>query len=226
MLKIQAQSKTVQRNLLSFKEMVYQHRKAEKERHKTFVGFVHKETGAMTFEKDPHSADWEKVVVIVDLDKHEVSARKCKDLTPKAHQIMAETLNLLKEVSEQVLDLKELSYFEVEPIEENSVVHEAWHKLDRLGAEKLLQNEPPGTYIFRKDAEVKILQSQLAHEHKRPVECLTLSYVDKEKGVHDCTLVRFYNRWQIYEDPTLTGSTYESVAELLANFQPKLGTPL
>lgn len=241
MLKVHVQSEAVRRNLWLFKQIVHRSRKAEKERIKTYAGFVHRATGSMVFSfgRELSAREWKPIMIIIDLDKHEVAVYEKEktekvfsynDLTPLAYRVMSETLGILKNLSRQVYDLKELSYFELDPsieaVESRDIIHLAWHQVNRPEAEKLLEGQPQGTYIFRKDEYAAILEQELAAEHKMPAKCVTLSYIDQKEVVRDCTIVKFYSRWQIYNDPSLTAQTYATIGELLSEFVPKLAKPL
>lgn len=241
MLKIHVQSEAVRRNLSLFKQIVHRSRKAEKERIKTYAGYVHKASGSMVFSlgKELSEKEWKPIIITVDLDKHEINVYEkqptekvfnCSELTPLAYRIMSETLGVLKQLSRQVYDLKELSYFELDPsmeaVESRDIIHLAWHQVSRAEAEKLLAGQPQGTYIFRKDEYAGVLEQELAAEHKTPIKCITLSYIDRKQCIRDYTIVKFHTRWLIYNDPTLTSASYGSIGELLEDFESNLAKPL
>jgi hypothetical protein len=241
MLKIHVQNEAVRRNLHLFKQIVHRSKKAENERYKTFSGFVHRQSGAMVFYygKDLSDREWKAIDISIDLDHHAVFAYEkgknekifeCGDLTPLAYRVMSETLHILDKLSHEAFDLKELSYFELDPsieaTESHDLIHEAWHQVDRKETEKLLANQAIGAYLFRKDEYAAILEQELTTAHKTPIRCVTLSYVDAKRVVRDCTLVKFCTDWQIYQDPRLSALAYSSIKSLIEAFEPQLGKPL
>lgn len=242
MLKIKVQSEAVRSNLELFQDIIRRSRDVE-QKIKTYSGFVHRATGAMQFRQEGSLSekDWKEIDICIDLEHHDISVfEKGKpeqvfqynDLAPLAYRVMAETLHVLLNLSRTIHDLKEFSYVVLESSAAVSkasrdLIHDAWHQVDREGAEKLLQEKSPGTYLFRKDEYASILENELAAQHQAPIKCVTLSYLDKESVVRDSTLLRFHGHWLIYnDDPKLEGQAYASVEELLKIHDPKLEKPL
>lgn len=108
------------------------------------------------------------------------------------------------------------------------IIHEAWHQVDRIGAEKLLlHHQTIGNYLFRKDPIAEQLEKRLSKEWKISIKCLTLTYLDPEEHVRDLTIVLKGDLWMFYDDsPNLKGQFYETVEELLATMDNVLSKPL
>ncbi len=107
------------------------------------------------------------------------------------------------------------------------LVHEAWHSVDRMEAERLLEKERIGTYLFRKDEYATILEEQLSSRFREPVKCLTLTYLNDDRRVCDLTFVGKGGRWFIYDnDPTLENRGENSIQALFKSLRSILTQPL
>lgn len=238
-MKVHVQNESVRRNIDLFKQIAY---RAASERKKTYDVFVNRLTGIMRFTPsvDLNEREWKQIVLHVNMDTHEIDVvEKGKenqsfeyaDILPLAYKVMVETLRVLHVLVRQVHDLKELGEIEFEPsmgqVQNRDLIHEAWHQVDRLGAERLLHGHAPGTYLFRKDEYATILEHELTLAFHQPIKCVTLSYLDEKDKVCDQTLVIRDERWLIYDDdPNLTGHSCETIGELLASKEEQLHTPL
>lgn len=238
-MKVHIQNESVRRNVDLFKQIAH---RAASERKKTYSVFVNRLTGAMSFTPsvDLNEREWKPIVLHVNLDTHEIDvvekgkenqSFECGDILPLAYKVMVETLRVLHIIVRQIHDLKELGEIEFEPsmgpMKSRDLIHEAWHQVDRLGAEKLLHGHSPGTYIFRKDVYASILENELTLAYHQPIKCVTLSYLDEDEKICDHTLVIRNERWLIYDDdPNLAGNSCETIGELLANKEDHLHTPL
>lgn len=243
MLKVHVQSEAVRRNLELFKQITTRFRQKPSTKHTdTCVAVVNRSTGAMRFSEmtglDPN--EWKHIIINIDLDGHDVQvfeeggkkeSFECKDLEPLAYRIMSETLSVLQLIIEQAKDLKDLSHLEIEPAMgptiSRDLVHEAWHQLDRIGAETLLREHSTGAYFFRKDPYASVLEQELIHSHHKPIKCLTLTFLDPEKVVRDRTIVKYEDRWLFYnDDPNLSDESFETIGELLSSMGTMLRQPL
>jgi hypothetical protein len=234
MIKVHVQSEQVRRNIDLFQKVV-QHFKNSTEK-KAVPTYVNRLTGAMRFSDKAgvEEREWKPLIMQIDLSKHELLVSEGSrdvftydDLEPTAYRIMSETFHVLEELAHEVHDLKELAQFELEPampsLQSRDCIHEAWHQVDRVGAEELLKEQTAGVYLFRKDTYAHMLERELTLALKTPVKCLTLSYTDDHYQVHDLTLVSFQGRWLIYnDDPNLSGRSYRTISDLLASITPKL----
>lgn len=108
------------------------------------------------------------------------------------------------------------------------IVHEAWHQVDRIGAEELLAGKSPGSFIFRKDEYASLLEEQFhASKSSERVICFTLTYREAHDHVVDRTIVCKNNRWFFYDDdPALQGPSYDSIYALLDNAGADLSFPV
>jgi hypothetical protein len=242
MLKVHVQSEQVRRNIDLFQQMIRQYKSSLEEEHsKAYTTYVNRLTGAMRFSDrmGVEQKEWKPVILRIDLDQHEVvvsegknRAFECGDLEPTAYRIMAETFHVIEEIAKEVHDLREFSEIELEPpmapVYSRDLVHEAWHQVDRIGAEELLKEHSTGSYLFRKDSYAHVLEHELTVALKTPVKCLTLSYLGEGSQVHDTTIVTFNNRWLIYnDDPNLSSEkSFSSIGELLGSLSEKLTKPL
>lgn len=162
---------------------------------------------------------------------------KYKDLEPLARQVMSETIKVLNSISGHLknrLDVEgvlgELSHVNIESSLAHSkgdIIHQTWHEIDRAGAERLLKKEAPGTFFFRKDEYATVLEEQLSSRFRMPIRCWTLTYIDAHLKVSDRTIVHKNKRWLLYhDDPSLEGSSFTAVEELLHSLKDELRSPL
>jgi hypothetical protein len=107
------------------------------------------------------------------------------------------------------------------------LVQEAWHHVDRLGAEKILNHKSRGSFLFRKDEYAVRLEEQLNSNLEEKVTCLTLSYLQSPEHVVDRTLIFKQHRWSFYDDDThLHGRSYETIDDLLKHVDTDLNHPI
>ncbi len=192
-------------------------------------GFVNCVTGEICFEPQVQttSEKWKPIYLyvseegdflVIGVDEAQFSL---DDFFPSAYSSMIETVRILNYVLQLLqgradvdLLLKQLSGLEIAISKD--IIHDAWHQVDRIGAERLLEKQVSGTYLFRKDEYAAILEDQLMVQHKMPIKCLTLSYIDKKSRVVDLTVVKKEDRWLYYDDdPSLTGPLFPDVVALL-----------
>ena len=148
------------------------------------------------------------------------------DLAPVAQEIFRKTMVVLNEACRRLsgpsdLDTKVTVLIRMDidsetmPSERN-ILFEAWHIVDRLGAESLLMERPVGSYLFRRDPFCEILEQQLQELHKKVIKCFTLSYSEPNKKFCDRTLVHCDGKWQCYDDdPSLQQPSFNELIELL-----------
>lgn len=107
------------------------------------------------------------------------------------------------------------------------LVQEAWHQVDRLGAEAILANKALGSFFFRKDEYAARLEEQLNAHLEKKVVCFTLSYLETKDHVIDRTIVCKEGRWYFYDDdPQLNELSYESIEDLLTHAGSSLTYPV
>lgn len=253
-MKVRIQSDVVRKNIELFKHLakrqVDQHATLPLQ---GYTAFVHRETGALRFiDEGKETVDaslWKPVRLKVRLkgledrqgvfelvgeEKREELFRY-DDLLPAAYTVMKETLRALNQISAHLDPSRDLgkvwgefAHLEIEVGgESKDLIYEAWHQVDRLGAEKLLERQLVGTFLFRKDEYAAILEEQLKQRFPFPVRCWTLTFLDEEFKVSDRTIVKKDRNWLFYnDDPTLSGHSYETAMELLESLKSKLRTPL
>lgn len=223
---------------------------------KSYAAFINRKTGEISFaeldEEIKEGKDWKTIHIrmripdhleegffeIMDGDNKEQSFEYA-DLGPAAHRALAETvktLNLLAYPSAKLKNVErifqELSELEIEPNLEKKqrrdLVHDAWHQIDRIEAEKLLNDYPVGTYLFRKDEFAALLEAELNAQHSdHPIKCVTLTYSEWEGKISEKTLVLKDGKWQFYNDNLeIDGHPYPSVESLLKTMDDTLREPL
>ncbi len=211
--------------------------------HCEFDAFVHKTNGALLLRApDRMGKEWKIVVLEMELspssvdetffclydDQEDREDFRWDDFKPEAIQAISETFHLLNKTSRELFSftndpmllLDAICSIEItsglQRLLGKDLVHEAWHQLDRVGAERLLQKEQSGTFIFRKDEYVYILENQLKMRFQIPLSCITITFIDKSQKVNDLTIVVKDNRWMFYDDdPNLEGDSYPDIYALL-----------
>ena len=159
------------------------------------------------------------------------------DLAPEAFHIIQGTLKVINDLCRQIksltsLDAKisaiaQVAIDAITPRQDKRILIDAWHFVDRMGAEDLLLNKPVGTYLFRKDSYADILEQQLKKQHRKKVRCFTLTYAGSNLVICDLTLVEVDGAWQVYnDDPSLQQAACSELQELLGKFKEKLKYPL
>ena len=163
---------------------------------------------------------------------------ECVDLTPLARHILAQMIAALNTLVYETPNpdnvkevLKEIIQAQLEAPNpkslEKDIVHNAWHPVDRLEAERLLEHRAVGTYLFRKDEYVTILEEQLSSRWRVPVKCLTLTVLEPHDKVTDLTLVGKEGSWYIYDnDPSLEDTAFSDISALMQSIRDRLTEPL
>jgi hypothetical protein len=185
-----------------------------------------------------HIKEYDEEEGVFDVAEEGTSWRffRCDDLEPSAYKVLAETVKTLNFVSKKLhLEMekiiRELTGLEIESLPAvlmgKDIIHEAWHQVDRIGAEMLLRDQIEGTFLFRKDSFACILEEQLKNHFQLHIKCVTLTFLEENGKVTDKTLVAKEGLWLIYDDdPNLVGPSYSSIHHLLEGIQHILKTPL
>ncbi|MGH2613509.1 MAG: SH2 domain-containing protein, partial [Rhabdochlamydiaceae bacterium] len=177
----------------------------------------------------------ELAILIITLDiGHKAMSWKTKErekLLPKAEAHLQEMAEILKKVFSKIDKLGQITQFHwegsLENQDEDSILKQTWHDVDREGAERLLLKQQAGTFLFRKDHFAITLQEILRRGLKKTIQCYTLSYLDNEGIVRDKTIVFVNQKWTFYDDdPTLSGPTFRSVGELVRSMGSNTKYPL
>jgi hypothetical protein len=159
------------------------------------------------------------------------------DLTPSAFRILRETMKVLGEIGGQLKGpsdlntkisvLTQLSIDAEVSHQDRNVIIDAWHHVDRLQAESLLEGLPLGTYLFRKDGYAAILEEQLQREHHKKIKCFTATFSSEGHKVSDLTFVHSDGAWQLYnDDPSLEQQKFDDVRDLVDSLKGILKYPL
>ena len=212
-MKITVQNDAIRKNIELFRDIV---KKEEAGRLKNLAAHVNRHSGMLSFGTSVNEHDWKPITIRMNSRKKagpfEALEVTSSDLEPVAYCVMAETINALNKVAsiEALYDLEVESTRRV--LDGKDLVHEAWHTVDRVGAEKLLGGRTEGTYIFRKDEYAQLLEREL----KESIKVLTLTVVEADDKICDYTVVCKDKRWLFYnDDPSLSGPSYPSIYDLL-----------
>ncbi len=239
MNKLHIQNETVRKNIVLIIDTVREQRKLpqrqKEQRQKTLEFIMDLKTGELR--KAP--SENKSIEIHLDLDKQQVrvterqDARQfnLKEMDPKGRKVLSETCHYLKSALMHIHDIHELAHLEFEPsIQEiigRDLLREAWHAVKREEAELMLLNTSPGTYLFRKDHFVAVMEEIFSGAKKSRVRCFTLSYLDPEGQVREKTIVTWKDHWLFYDDdPTLSGRYYDSLEHLLSSMGRVLKRPL
>jgi len=237
--KLHIQNETVRKNIVLIIDTVREQRKLpqrqKEQRQKTLEFIMDLKTGELR--KAP--SENKSIEIHLDLDKQQVrvterqDARQfnLKEMDPKGRKVLSETCHYLKSALMHIHDIHELAHLEFEPsIQEiigRDLLREAWHAVKREEAELMLLNTSPGTYLFRKDHFVAVMEEIFSGAKKSRVRCFTLSYLDPEGQVREKTIVTWKDHWLFYDDdPTLSGRYYDSLEHLLSSMGRVLKRPL
>lgn len=238
MYKLHIQNEKVRCNIALIIETIrlQGHTRPEKEQHRAILFFaIDPQTGLLQLE-----APQQRLIEIhLDLNKREVrvvekgSAQlfNLEEMQPKGQQVLSETCHYLKLALTHLHDIHEIAHLELEPsmdeIKGRTLLHEAWHALERQDAELILLNTMPGTYLFRKDRFAGVMEEILSAAKQTRIKCLTLTYLDPQGQVRDKTIVVWKDHWLFYDDdPTLSGSYFQSLEDLLFSLGNVLKRPL
>lgn len=185
--------------------------------------FCDLETGMIFYTPTPiPSHEMAQLIISLDIDHRQMKwhTRESEKLLPKATAHLQEMAEVFKRNLSKIGKLSQLANFHwqgpLQSKEHDSALKQTWHDVDREGAEKLLADEPSGTYLFRQDHFVRTLQDILRRGLKKTVKCFTLTYLDHDGSVKDRTVVFYDQKWTFYDDdPTLSGPTWPSLRDLL-----------
>ncbi len=222
---------------------------------KSYSAFVNRKTGEIRFAEleteTIEGKDWKQISVRMRIPEHleegvfeviggenEEQSFEYADLGPAAFHALSETvkmLNMLAYPSAKKKNVErifiEISELEIEPglekRKKRDLIHEAWHQVDREEAEKLLNDCPVGTYLFRKDEFAALLEAELNAQHEdHPIKCVTLTYSEWDSKISEKTLVFQDNQWKFFNDDLeLHGSSYPSIESLLKTMDAVLRQP-
>ena len=249
-MKLVIESAIVYKNVKLFKQIVAKHLHDSCQQ---FNAYINRKTGELLFQDQMEPTDKLNLKVYKPLclnfrtttpgfeileEQSNESLFECADLSPQARHVLAQLISTLNQVVletshpnniEEVL--KELSHAELEaPMPKllaKDLIHDAWHEASRIEAECLLEHKAVGTYLFRKDEYATLLEEQLSSRWRKPIKCLTLTYLQPHDKVRDLTLVNKNSHWYIYDDdPSLEETAYSDISALLKDLRHELTEPL
>jgi hypothetical protein len=235
--KLHIQNEKVRRNIALIIETIRRHGHAPgTERHRTTLTFaLDPQTGLLQLE----APQYRIIEIHLDLNKREVDVVEkgsqqlfnIEEMQPKGQQVLSETCHYLKLALAHLHDIHEIAHLELEPsmdeIKGRTLLHEAWHAIERQDAELILLNTMPGTYLFRKDRFAGVMEEILSAAKQTRIKCMTLTYLDPQGQVRDKTIVVWKDHWLFYDDdPTLSGSYFQSLEDLLFSLGNVLKRPL
>lgn len=173
------------------------------------------------------------LIITLDIDRAQMTwkTKEGAKLLSRAEMHLQEVAEVLKKIFPKIEKLSALTHFHWQSSQESqgedSIIRQTWHDVDREGAEQLLLRQSAGTYLFRKDPYTLTLQEILRRGLKKTVRCYTLTYLDAERIVRDRTVVFANQKWTFYDDdPTLSGASWNSVADLLLSMGTHTKYPL
>lgn len=252
-MQVAVEEEVVGRNVERFQRFVREVVDSVRTTRRQQVGFysasVHRASGEIAFERDYSfsSKKWKRLEVCLRVSREggvtmevgecsrNAEAFCCEEISKHALHILAQTIKTLNALAEHVKAshdfkrlLRQIAQMSLEvktvSLTGKEIVHEAWHDVDRLGAEKVLEEQIVGTFLFRKDRYAQWLEARLCAALRREVQCVTLTY-RRQGGVSDLTVVQREGRWMVYaDDPSLQAeASYASAALLCEHVQGLLG---
>lgn len=213
---------------------------------KSYKAFLNRTSGKLVFadafkdQKAFSSHDWKELSIEYLYDpftesfhaiayeaNKESEAFKFTGLSPLAIKTIQSTMTTLNKLSslvkgsgsDLITKVKAICKLQMDigSVQKNkSIVVAAWHSVDRVKAEKLLNKQPPGTFLFREDYYAKILSQQLSDRFGKDVKCITLTILEHGGKVSDFTLAHLDHLWRWYDDALFCNVRgYTSIEELL-----------
>lgn len=236
----------VRQNVILFMDVLSQAEQKSLTAKKTFRAWLHCRSGELFFTNPSEGRECKPVFLNFCYDPVQgeiqlfIQEKKDSfflgDLSPNAQRVFQETMRTFTEIalrlkgpSDLKTKLSVLSHLIVDIIlpADRNVLMAAWHLVDRMQAESLLENLPSGTFLFRKDSFTEVLEDQLKEQLKKPIKCFTLTLSHENHIISDYTLVYVDGRWQIYDDdPLLQQPSFPNLKSLLSSFQGNAKYPL
>ncbi|MCI0382210.1 MAG: hypothetical protein L0207_04065 [Chlamydiae bacterium] len=246
-MKVAILNPSVKKNVLLFRELfrrLYEKRKKEKEmEQKIYKAFINRHTGEIALRVISKERDWKPIVIelkylsgiatefeIMEPEKME-SEFTFSDLEPLAYKVMGETIKTLNSLcfdptskGEDIEKIyKQLSDVEIDETEPNlsgkpDLIKQAWHKIDREEAERLLEEAVIGAFLFRKDKFTTLLERDL-NKNGKTIDCFNITYKEWDEKISEKILLCINDhKWAFYNDDLdLECPFFETLDELLAS---------
>jgi len=230
-MKLHVHDEKVRSNIELIIDEVKRLRQNHPERIKVLHFVFHRQTGMLQLPKVKDS-DYLPIDLHIDLEARDVYfSDQLVGVEKMALNTLTETCTDLKKIVLRLIDIRQLVHLDLqsslEGVKGSRLLHEAWHSVDRAGAEKILKGHAKGSFLFRKDNFAAGLEEILSRAKNEKINCFTLTFIDYDNQVRDKTILRWNNRWMFYDDdPTLTKDFYSSFEDLLASLGAVLKKPV
>jgi hypothetical protein len=241
---------SVKKNITNLSHIIKEESIKDRERLvKYYSCYVNRKTGDLYFPAGEEASginltEWKPLKLIAKIDdrlnealfslneeSEKAEAFNYGECAPLANQVMEQMIKILNSITysihpktmRKILDTVASLQVEFVPIlaKGKEFIESAFYDIDRYAAERLLSDHVVGTYLFRKDSYVFVLEKAL------PVTCYTLTYLSRHNKIVDLTIVNKEDRWYFFDnDLTFSGPSYPSIDALLDSLGPKLCTPL
>ncbi len=151
-------------------------------------------------------------------------AFQLEGIAPMAIQVIKETIQTINTLSDLVkgssstiiTKVQDVCKLRIDEKKDTNVLTAAWHTVDRIGAERLLEREAVGTYLLREDDFAQLLSERLSDELGKTVKCITLSILEAKNHVCEYTLVHLDHRWHCYDNVEFCdGAGFQDLATLI-----------
>ncbi len=176
--------------------------------------------------------DWKEIHIIVNQSQKEGihfeardasdHALKPADIDPLAWRIAKETLEVLNVKGKEVDHLEAGMLPEEAVLQDLSSIHLGRPKemiedlagwfgaIGRIEAEKILENQPVGTYLLREaDEMMAVAASNLSRTNQIEIHPYLLTLVEKDLKISDILFLQTNKGWTLYEDdPNLKDPFY------------------
>ena len=214
------------------------------------IEILHRQPSASVEKGNP--ADWQEIHLIAENEGQTVHFRmtgpqgnslKPTELDPLAVRILFETLDVLnqlatlyhpipeKELPEDTV-LQDLSNIHISAVQPSIQMMPGWAGgVDRIEAERKLQDLPQGSYLIRMaDGPVQGLVQSLALANKTFIKLYVVTFVADEERMSERLLIETEWGWTVCRDDSDLASPvyhyYASLNSLLQSLSDQIKTPI
>lgn len=178
--------------------------------------------------REEAAEDWKEVQIIVEQKTSRDTAHfevrdtqnhslKPSDIDPLAWRIASETLDILNQKAKDVQSASPEILAEEAVLQDLSSIHIVTQKeriedlpgwmgsINRIEAEKRLENQPIGTYLLREGDEITVsIAFHFSEENLLSIHPYVLTVVEKNQKIADILLLQTNKGWTLYhDDPNL-----------------------
>jgi hypothetical protein len=233
-------------------------RKPEILENRWYTAFLNRQTGDIRFNQEIDKfrprEEWIEIRIQVEVRENK-SARfdarneknqpfKTGGLAPLARRIVVETLETLNSIAREhppktpdILPeeaaLEDLSEIHLSEIKDTMEEMPGWcGEIDRIKAEKKLQNQPLGTYLLHGTGPItRIVVLRLSDSNQMTVKACLITIKDIDKKISEQLILQTDLGWTIYRNnPNLKDlkeyTYFNSLPEALRNLELRAKTPL